>query len=192
MLENISIERALIDMKIHVKWLEYQLIDELFLLNLYKSFSSSDDKSIEHYRYSAFRKVLQDNEGLSDLSIDNYINLAEIDDDRPMATAALMDLLRWPRLTDAQYGRLVNRSEFASQVFQNYHHNKSMIQTICKTPISDELINNCIQNYPGSVQEYLLRKDDIQRNQIEYIHQHGKTKRIRNIAKNMLGSKRDR
>ena len=75
MFEQESIDRALTDMKFHVKWLEYDLIDKSFLLNRYKSFICSDDKSTEHYRYSAFQKILQDNECLSDRSIDNYIKL---------------------------------------------------------------------------------------------------------------------
>ncbi len=190
MFEQESIWPALTDMKFHIKWLEYDLIDKSFILNQYKSFVCSDDKSTEHYRYSAFQKILQDNECLSDRNIDNYINLTEIDDYRSMATAALMDLLRWRGLTDEQYTSLVNRPEFASQIFQNYHRNKSMIKTISQIPISDEIVKNCIQNYPGDVQEYLLSKEDIQRHQIEYIYQYGKNKRIRNMAKNMLGSKR--
>ena len=158
----------------------------LIVLNRYECFVLSDDKSTEHYRYSAFQKVLQDNEYLDDRNIDNYVELAEIDDNRSMATAALMNLFRWNGLTDEQYTRLVDSLEFSSQLFQTYHRNKSMMDTISRMPISDEIIEECIQNYPSNVQEYLLLKEGIQRYQIDYIYQNGKNKRIRNMAKNML------
>jgi hypothetical protein len=190
MFKEESLEQALIDMKFHIKWLEYNFIDELFLLDRYSCFVSSDDKSTEHYRYIAFQQILQNNESLSDQSIDNYIELAEIDDDRAMATAALMNLLSWRGLTDHQYTSLVDRSEFSSQIFQTYHRNKTMIQIISRMPISDEIIKDCIQNYHSNVQESLLQKEDIQRHQIEYIYQYGKTKKIRNMAKNMLRNRR--
>ncbi|AFY91316.1 hypothetical protein [Chamaesiphon minutus] len=186
------IDRALMEMKFQVKWLEYDFIDRAFLLNLYEHFIHSNDKSTEHYRYGAFRKILQDNKYLDDCSIDNYIELAKIDEDRAMAKAALVDLFRWKGLSDEQYKKLVHSPEFASEIFQTYHRNKSMIETISKIPISDEIIEDCIQNYPANIQEYLLYKEDIKRHQLEYIYQHGTKKRIRNMAKNMLGSRRYR
>jgi hypothetical protein len=190
MFKEESIERALIDMKFHIKWLEYNFVDKSFLLNQHEIFTSSDDKSTEHYRYNAFRQVLQNNECLSDRSINNYIELAEMDDDRSMATAALMDLLSWNGLNDEQDRRLANIPEFSSQMFQASYRNKTMMKTISRIPISDEIIKDCIQNYPSHVQESLLYKEDIQRHQLEYIYQHGKNKRIRSMAKNMLRSRR--
>jgi hypothetical protein len=190
MFKEALVERALTNMKFHVKWLEYDFIDKSFLLNLYERFFSSDDKCTEHYRYSVFQKVLQDHKYLDERSIDNYIDLAKIDDDIDMAKAALVDLFRWEGLTDEQYIRLVHSPEFTSQIFQSHHRNKSMIKTINQMPISDETIENCIQNYPSEIQECLLRKEDIQRHQIEYICQYGTKKRIRNMAKNMLRSRR--
>ncbi|PSB53175.1 hypothetical protein C7B77_19790 [Chamaesiphon polymorphus CCALA 037] len=190
MLKAELIDRALMDMNFHAKWLEYDLIDRTFLLNLYERFVLSDDKSTEHYRYGAFRKILQDNQYLDDRNIDNYIELAKIDDDLAMAKAALVDLFRWKGLSDWQYTKLVNSPEFAGEIFQTYHRNKSMMETISKMPISDEIIEDCIQNYTANIQECLLYKEDIKRHQLEYIYQHGTKKRIRNMAKNMLGSRR--
>jgi hypothetical protein len=94
MTEQELVNRASIDLKFHAKWLEYDFVDRTFLLNLYERFLLSDDKSTEHYRYGAFRKILQDNRCLDDRSIDNYIELVQIDDDRAMAKAALVDLLQ--------------------------------------------------------------------------------------------------
>jgi hypothetical protein len=190
MLKKELIERALIDMKFQITWLDCNFIDRSFLLSLHKYFVDSDDKITEHYRCSAFQKVLQDNKYLDDRIIDNYIKLAEMDEDQSMAKAALFDLFRWPGLTDEQYTRLVHSPEFAGQIFQSYHRNKSMIKTISQMPISDETIENCVQNYPANVQECLLYKEDIQRHQLEYIYQHGTKKSIRNMAKNILRSRR--
>jgi hypothetical protein len=144
------------------------------------------DKSTEHYRYSAFKQILRTNEYLSDRNIDNYIELSELDKDRSMATAALMDLLTWHKLTDEQYTKLIHTPVFTDKIFQNYHRNKSMMKIIDRMTISDEVIEDCIQNYPSEVQEHLLSKEGIYRHQIEYISQHGRNKRIRNMAKNML------
>ena len=190
MLKGELIDRAVTILNFHAKWLEYELISELFLLKLYQRFIDSDDKSTEHYRYSAFQKLLQDNQYLDDRSIDNYIELAEIDNDQSMAIAALMDIFTWNGLNDEQYTKLVDSPKFASQMFQTYHRNKIMMKIIDGMQISDEIIKDCIQNYPSNVQECLLYKEGIKRYQIDYIHQHGKNKRIRNMAKNMLRNRR--
>jgi hypothetical protein len=44
-------------MQFHIKWLEYNFIDESFLLNRHELFIDSDDKNTEHYRESAFRQA---------------------------------------------------------------------------------------------------------------------------------------
>jgi hypothetical protein len=190
MIEKETIKEALQTLKYHTKWLEYNLIDEAFLINQYHFFLASEDKCTEHYRYAAFQKILKDNQSLDDEAIDKYIQLAELDKDKLMANSALMNLLKWQGLNDLQYTVLVNNSAFSHKIFQKYHQSNILMKTIDSINcFSDEFIEFYIQNYESSIQEYLLNKQGLTRKQIQYIAQHGKSKRIRNMAKNMLASK---
>ncbi|MBW4507107.1 MAG: hypothetical protein KME64_11410 [Scytonematopsis contorta HA4267-MV1] len=159
MIEKEATKQALIALEYHIKWLEYNLIDEVFLLSQYQYFIDSEDKCTEHYRYAAFQKILKDNQSLDDKAINRYIQLAELDNDKYMANSALMNLFMWECLNDAQYTALVNHSAFSHKVFQKYHQNKILIQTIDSVNlISDEVLEFYIQNYESIIQEYLLNK----------------------------------
>jgi hypothetical protein len=189
MREEEVVKQALIDLEYHIQWLEYKLINEIFLLNQYQYFLTSEDKCTEHYRYAAFQNILREHQSLNDETIDKYIRLAELDNDLTMSNSALMNLFTWQGLNEEQYTKLVNHSTFSHKIFQRYHQNKILTQSIDSMILSDEIVEFYIENYDSRIQEYLLNKEGLSRKQVEYISQHGKNKRIKNIAKNLLRSR---
>ena len=84
------------------KWVEYGDLTPEFLLAQVARFHSSHDKNTEHYRYAAF-KHLQRRAALSDLEFDQYVELATLDPDPGMGTAAIIDLVHHPGLTETQF-----------------------------------------------------------------------------------------
>jgi hypothetical protein len=106
-----------------------------------------------------------------------------------MSNSALMNLFTWQGLNEEQYTKLVNHSTFSHKIFQRYHQNKILTQSIDSMILSDEIVEFYIENYDSRIQEYLLNKEGLSRKQVEYISQHGKNKRIKNIAKNLLRSR---
>jgi len=99
-------------------WLEYGLLDEGLLREQCKQYDISDDKNAEHYRYASFRAFLMKSAALDDTLLDGYIHLAQLDDDKTMAQAALILLVGWPHLSDSQLDRLSKHPAFASPVSQ--------------------------------------------------------------------------
>ena len=72
-------------------------------------FETSDDKSTEHYRYASFKKYLDSHRKLDDEGISKYLHLAEIDEDKMMAGAAVIDLFYALNLNDDQFNKICEK-----------------------------------------------------------------------------------
>jgi len=103
------------------KWLEYGLIDLPFVNEQVKRYESGDDDNIEHYRYAAFRKLLEGAGSIDDLTLDRYVELAELDEDQEMAEAALGLLLRHNGLTEQQLESNQNPSNIRHKAAPKHH-----------------------------------------------------------------------
>src|SRR5437868_895141 len=95
-------------------WLEYGFLEPAYLLKQYAIYQSGEDPNREHYRYSAFRHLLASRTAFSESDIRRYIDLTQRDDDRPMARAALCDLIEWPGLTTEQLDHLSQHPLFSA------------------------------------------------------------------------------
>ncbi|AKG22012.1 hypothetical protein [Calothrix sp. 336/3] len=180
------IKQALIVLDYHIKWLEFSFIDETLLLAQYYHLLNSEDKCREHYRYASFQKILIDNQYLDDEAIDKYIQLAELDNDKVMASAALMNLFQWEKLKEEQYIKLVNHPVFSHHSFQKYHQKQMVLKATDESVFSDQDVEFYIHNYEPSIQKYLLTNKKLTVRQLEYISQNGGSKKVRNIANNLL------
>lgn len=86
-------------------WLESGLLEESWLLEAAKNWQA-EPSPIEHYRYAAFREILQTHQGFTQAQFEGYLGLVERDPDGVMAGAAWVDLLRWRYLTHQQFLQL--------------------------------------------------------------------------------------
>jgi len=174
------------------RWLEYGLLDEQFLRELSERFDTSDDKNIEHYRYAAFYAVLMNSDALDDTLLDRYIHLAQLDEDLGMARSALIELISWRRLSDNQFEHLSKHPAFADPYIQRIVEKKVRLlrQLGSSDPLTDELFERCLASRNRRVQEVLLIRSDISRQQIEVLSQQGCGKAIRNMAKQRLNRRR--
>jgi hypothetical protein len=85
-----------------LKWVEYGFLTRDFLLDQAARFHTGEDQNTEHYRYAAF-KEFQKRNAFSDREFEQYIELAALDPDMAMGTAALVDILNHPGMTEAQW-----------------------------------------------------------------------------------------
>jgi hypothetical protein len=185
-----EVNLALMVLEYDKKWIEYEFIDNNFILEQFAYYKSSDDKNTEHYRYGAFRSILQNRKSLTDYQINQYIELATIDNDQGMAESVLVQLFTWNGLSEEQYNRLKSHPGFSKPIFQKLDKRYSMIKELGKIELTDEIVKHYIANGDGDVQLSLLVKNGITRKQLEYIHEKGINRRVRNIAKDMLRSRR--
>ena len=87
-------------------WMELGILTEQKLNEQVAIYETGDDKNTEHYRYGAFRDYLTSHRTLTDTELDNYLKLANLETDKPMANSAIADIFREIELTDLQFNKV--------------------------------------------------------------------------------------
>jgi hypothetical protein len=100
------------------KWWEYGFLDEQRLRSQIARLDAGDDPNTEHYRYAAFLQILETRTAFDDLTLARFVELAVLDRDRVMATSVLIQLARWPGLTEEQRGWLREQPALAAPIVQ--------------------------------------------------------------------------
>lgn len=85
------------------KWIRFSFLDKKTLEKQLINFENGDDPNTEHFRYQSFINWLATKEELTDLEIQNFIELALEDEDQVMTGSAVVQLLRHPKITDNQF-----------------------------------------------------------------------------------------
>ena len=168
-------------------WLAYDFIDEQSLRRQVEQYRTSDDNSSEHYRYRAFCAFLAARADLDDISIDRYVELALLDEDRQMAQGALTQLVDWAGLTDAQLQRLRQHPAFTSPILRKRVERQWLQRELRRAPLDDELFAQCLASGDATVQWLLLANAGISRGQLEALKVQGANRRVRNTARAKLG-----
>jgi hypothetical protein len=90
------------NLKYSDKWLEFEFISLTEIQNQNIEFDKGEDKNPEHYRYKSFLRWIESKNEFTDIEIEQFVQLVELDEDQLMASAALMDLYKSPRLKKTQ------------------------------------------------------------------------------------------
>ncbi len=184
--DDISMEAILTKLHYDTKWLTYGFVDQSFLRNQSERYDSGIDTNTEHYRYIAFCRLLDEQTSVDDLTMDRYIELAEIDDDKAMAFAALVRLIRYPGLTRQQLDRLKCLPPFAQEDLQRTIEEAQLLRDLDSEDIADGLFDQAMTFSKPSVQRKLLSKAHISLRQLEILRDRGASKAIRNLAQEKL------
>ncbi len=167
-------------------WLEHNFLDEETLQEQLNAYKAGQDSNLEHYRYLAFRKVLQTRSAMSNEQIAHYIMLAQVDDDAGVKQAALCDLIDWGGLRIEQLERLSQNPLFALPLFQKRILRKQLFALLKKPQLTPDTFNCCIASMDTVVQKSLAKHLGLTRSQIEILAEKGANRSIRNIAKARL------
>lgn len=168
------------------KWLEYGFLDWAFLESQVQQYESGEDENTEHYRYAAFRKVLEELKAVNDLWLDRYLELAELDEDQVMADGALGLLLRSPLLTDQQLDRIKTRQIFATKPLQSIIEQVELLRILESPIVTDTVFDRCVSVGKSEVQRKLLNKPGLSPEQLSLLVDKGANRAIRNLAKSQL------
>lgn len=113
MVSTVILEQLLAELGYTPHWIEYGFLTAEILALQHAHWKASDDSSTtEHYRYASFRNFLHNKTTFTDAECEQYTLLARNDADSFMAGAAMVDILRMPNLTEAQFMRL--REDFSA------------------------------------------------------------------------------
>jgi hypothetical protein len=180
---------AINQLHFHPKWFDYGLLETNFFAQQVEKYQHEKETfgdSLEHYRYFAFKSVLSSRESLSNEELEQYIELCQLDEDRLMAHAALIDLLLWQELTDKQYQKLTTHPAFSGKVAQKIIWRNQMRCKLSSGSISNEVFTHILEREDRVLQRELVSSPSISRNQLEVLAENGINRAVRNMAKNIL------
>jgi hypothetical protein len=172
------------------KWVEYGYLTPEFLLAQVARFHTGDDKCTEHYRGGAF-KLLRRRATLSVCDFEHYVELATLDPDPGgLGTAALINLIHYPGLTDEQLEALYAHPYI--QKLPRLVTKWRLLKALREASIPIDTLQRCVDEGDSGVHRALLELPDLPRSIVEALHHHGGNKAVRNIARVRLKNDRYR
>ena len=180
-MEELSRELALF--RYNPAWLEYNFIDAAFLHNQVDYWRTGSDPNTEHYRYAAFRHVLASRSKMNEAEIAHYIHLAENDADQAMAQSALIELLLWSELTDAQFDLLAHHPAYQKPEHQKQVRRQRLFNQLNNSPLTQETFDGCLASEDTTIQRELVSLRQLTREQLQILAERGSSRAIRNMAK---------
>ncbi len=181
-MKEIDVEMALKKLHYSHRWLEYGFVDDQMLNDQLRALESDSVGGLEHYRFDAFRKILTNLAHLDSLTIERFIELANLDEDQTMAEAALGLLARQSSLTQEQLDRLKEHPAFRDDQLQKIINRIQLSRELDTSNLTDEFINRIISMRDDSVQRKLVNRLDISREQLELLTKLGVNRAVRNLA----------
>ncbi len=170
------------------EWLEWGLLSEATLQEQVDSYFSDLNPPREHFRCSAFRRILSERSAITEREIEQYLALARIDDSQVMAQAMRLELLLWPRLTPEQFDRLTDHPDFAAPMFQKRALRRRLMTALTtEVTVSATTFANCLASQDATVQRTLVSRHELTSEQLQTLVEQGATQAIRNMARDRKG-----
>lgn len=161
-------------------WLNYEILTTDELAAQYMQFRSGEDTNTEHYRYSTLKQYLTTKQMLTDDELDAYLGLVTAEQDRAMAAAAAVDLIKLPKLTTSQF-------EQACKVLNSVEHRLTklidrwkLVQKLTDSQPNEKLFAECMLEGDQVVQERLVSLASA--TQLQHLIEFGITKKVRKLA----------
>lgn len=189
---NSNIEQALEYLGYTIEWLELGVVSEQFLLSQYEDIKNSEDQNAEHYRANAFNGYLKHQQRLTIKEIDSIFSLRDNGADKcNLHKDRIIKLLDASILDDEQFAYISKYiTELADPIAKRYAREK-LIRKIDRDGIPASL--QYIMNTDDSaIHEYLINNVNLEYDLIIWLQEHGLNKRVRNIAKQMVKSRKKR
>ena len=137
----------------------------------------------EHYRYAAFRHILTSHLEMDDAEIAHYIHLAEDDADQGMAQSALMELLLWSGLTNAQFDMLALHPAYQKPEHQKQVRRRRLLDDLNNTPVIKKTFEACLASGDTFVQRELVAVRQLTQEQLQILSERGSSRAVRNMAR---------
>ncbi|MFA5619810.1 MAG: hypothetical protein WDA08_05840 [Weeksellaceae bacterium] len=165
-------------------WLDYGVLTIKELNKQIKIFENSDDQNTEHYRYSTFKNFLKNHSVITEKQLNNYLSLIINDEDKTMATSAIIDIFNLVALTDNQFLIVCNTLISFGDWTKNIIQRQALLRELKKQKLNDELFEKALQFKDPIIHDFLLKNANII--QLEKLTFFGANKSIRNIATNKI------
>jgi hypothetical protein len=173
-------------------WIKAGVISESFLFKQWLVFLTSDDQSTEHYRHGAFMGFLNQQTDFSDALLEDLLALRD-SDGFDMRVVRVHELLLSKRLSKQQRQDLVTRDKFQFVAsIQKIYLRQCVVEVLNQEGLTPSVFAQIQQSQDQKLHELLLSRDDVSREHLLWLREHGQSKAIRNRVKQLLLQKRFR
>lgn len=171
------------------KWIDFNFLDEETLSKQLADFEKGGDKGIEQYRYTSFQNWLEGKEKLTNIEVNNYVELANDDKDERMSGLAITDLFVSSKISNQQFDMIkLNLPEFGKWTFKLITR-EVLIRRIKNEELTSELFNLCY-NYKKEYNDNRLLISIIKKtDNVEFLSLFAEIKigkKIKTLASNKL------
>lgn len=174
-------------------WLDVGVVDEASVRSQFDAFRSSADQNTEHYRHRAFVAFLHRRE---QLAMDEALRLLALDDAAANGTSLrvsrAIQLLACDLLTDAQFAELAEHPALAHPSIQRVYRRQFALRRLRTERLTPTLFHEVQSTDDGAVHRGALQRDDLTRDQLEWLAANGATRAVRNVAKQRLRRRQPR
>ncbi|WP_196140458.1 hypothetical protein [Aliikangiella sp. G2MR2-5] len=187
-----SNEKALSRLGYTKEWLSHGIITEEYLLAQYEEIQTSDDKNAEHYRNGGFCDFLRSKDSLSDNEVAAIFELTDNGPDKcDLHENRIIELIHSNILSDSQLNWIVRYPEVSEMPIHKRYLREKLARKIERSSVSDcfEEIKSCGDSH---IQEYIAQRSDLKVEHVKWLAERGSNKKLRNVAKQLLNSKRFR
>ncbi|OYP32198.1 hypothetical protein CGZ80_20305 [Rhodopirellula sp. MGV] len=156
------------------------------------AFETSEDKNTEHYRCAAFREYLNRCDAISDQTFHDLLALTDAGPDEcDLSLNRAFDLVHSELLTESQLRWLRDRSGYGQHTSFRVVIDRILIgrRLTCEGLTGSVFQEICAFNDATTIQQ-LLDHDDLTRDHVAWVAEHGCNKRLRNFATQLLSSRR--
>ena len=173
------------DLGYTIKWVEFGLIDEDVLNLQFGEFLKGEDQNTEHYRYGTFLHWLRSKKELTDLEINNYIELAIEDPNEFMAGSAMKELLTAPQITEKQFELVKSKLPQFGDWTKKLINRETLKKRILSEALTGELFEKCVKHAKEFKENALVELIIHKTNEMIFLSElstNNYGKRIRNMA----------
>jgi hypothetical protein len=175
------------------EWLQFGIISEKFALSQHTEFLNSEDKNEDHYRWGAFVLYMNSKEILTDDEIKNIFLLKDSGLDKcELHSNRIHWLISSGKLNDFQYDSLVRYPEVLEPPLQKVFLRHKLLREINKEGLSETIFYKVMETNDSFIHERILSREDLNRGHVEWLSKYGLNKRVRNIASELLKTRRFR
>lgn len=182
MSKNLSLAEKLAKLEYLQEWIDFCFLSIELLDAQILDMQITGDNNTEHYRYASFRKWLYSQKNITTQQIDNYIFLAQNDSDKLMGGAALVDLLKSEKLSDAEFIYLVNKIDNGQEWIAKHIFKSALLRNLNQSKLSDSEFDTLISKGDSSIHLLLLEHSDVSKERMSVLAEYGASKKVRNIA----------
>jgi len=172
------------------EWVDFGIVTEEYLLELYREILESEDKNAEHYRGWAFAEYLKSKSSLTNSEINNILRLKDAGPDKcDLKLDRIFSLLHSNLLSDTQLNELGDLAEVNERPLQKLYKRKKLIRSIKDKGIDANFSQITDFNDPD-VNDFVISSKDIKLEHINWFKDYASNKRIRNIAMQMASNRK--